>query len=352
MPRWTQVSPNPFATRAWAAAWERVHTEPVLGSVCVGIDGPDGYLAVPLYLVERSPLWTAYEAHAGVPPVWPGSVVYGPSPYAVYGGFGAIGPVAGEIVTQGLAYARDSGASAVVFPGLTRERVAAWLAVAPQGIPVRTIDSHQAPARGPLEAFQAAIADPKARGEFGREWRRGSGSGLALALLRGTEIEPYLGRFTRLAATAAARHGVPHMYGEDVFRAVMTVPGTVLLAALHQDELVGGFLCLLHDGTLYLWAAGLDYARLRELHTYGWLMVESIRAAADAGATMIDAGRGNHRYKQRVGFEQIPLWALAYLTHPDAELEDRLTELGAALKHNNEHGERATPRDRDTESMS
>jgi predicted N-acyltransferase len=142
---------------------------------------------------------------------------------------------------------------------------------------------------------------------------------------------PVLPAFTRLAAAASARHGVA-LYGLDVFRAVAQVPGAVLLAAEHGRELAGGFLCLRHGSRLYLWAAGLDYATLRELHTYGWLLAESVAYAADTGAAVVDAGRGNYLVKRRLGFTQIPLYSVCYLTNPDPGRAQALADMGRLIE--------------------
>jgi predicted N-acyltransferase len=205
----------------------------------------------------------------------------------------------------------------------------AWTAVE-GGIAVRTTGSHQAPVRGSVASFKASISSSRARKEFGRQWRRANEAGLRLDALRGAEMMPALPAFTRLAGAAAARHGVA-LYGLDVLRAVAEVPGAVLLAAKHGRKLAGGFLCLRHGSTLYLWAAGLDYATLPELHTYAWLLAESVSYAAATGAAVVDAGRGNYLVKRRLGFTQIPLYSVCYLAGPDPRLAASLTEMGGRI---------------------
>jgi hypothetical protein len=65
---------------------------------------------------------------------------------------------------------------------------------------------------------------------------------------------PVLPTFTQLAGATAAKHDT-QVYGRDIFRAVSQVPGAVLLAAEHGQELAGGFPCLQQGDTFYLWAA-------------------------------------------------------------------------------------------------
>jgi CelD/BcsL family acetyltransferase involved in cellulose biosynthesis len=306
-------------------AWRQVRTEPVRTAQVLRT----GRVTAPFYLIDGSPAWGAFEAEAGVDDTWAGRpVVYAPSPYATYGLDVTSPAEIRAIVAHGVAWAREVGAVAAVFPGLRNPR--AWTDAA-GGIAVRTTGSHQAPVRGSVAAFQASIGSPRARKEFGRQWRRASEAGLRLAVRHGAEMTPMLPAFTRLAGAAAARHGVA-LYGLDVFRAVSQVPAAVLLAAERGRELAGAFLCLRHGSTFYLWAAGLDYATLRELHTYGWLVAESIGYAAAAGAAVIDAGRGNYLVKRRLGFTQIPLYSVCYLTSPDPGRARALTDMGRLIE--------------------
>ena len=322
VPDWPAA--HPFGSREWALEWRNVQTDPVRAARVLHT----GRLAAPFYLIDGSPAWAAFEAEAGVGDIWAGRpVVYGPSPYATYG-LNLTSPCEiRTVVEHGLAWARETGAVAAVFPGLSHPR--AWMAVK-GGIAVRTTGSHQAPVRGSLAAFQASIGSARARREFGRQWRRANDAGLRLDALRGAEMTPALPAFTRLAGAAAARHGVA-LYGLDVFRAVAQVPGAVLLAAKHGRKLAGGFLCLRHGSTLYLWAAGLDYATLPELHTYAWLLAESVSYAAATGAVVVDAGRGNYLVKRRFGFTQVPLYSVCYLVSPDPGLAASLAEMGGRI---------------------
>jgi CelD/BcsL family acetyltransferase involved in cellulose biosynthesis len=322
VPDWP--APHPFGSREWALAWRNVQTDPVRAARVLHA----GRLVAPFYLIDGSPAWAAFEAEAGVGDIWAGRpVVYGPSPYATYGLNLARPWEIRTVVEHGLAWAREAGAVAAVFPGLRHPRP--WTAVE-SGIAVRTTGSHEAPVRGSMAAFKASIGSSRARREFGRQWRRANGAGLRLDALRGAEMTPILPAFTRLASAAAARHGVA-LYGLDLFHAVAQVPGAVLLAAKHGRKLAGGFLCLRHGSTLYLWAAGLDYATLPELHTYAWLLAESVSYAAATGAAVVDAGRGNYLVKRRLGFSQIPLYSVCYLASPDPGLAASLAEMGGRI---------------------
>jgi hypothetical protein len=321
LPDWP--AENPYSSRAWTLAWRDVSTEPVHEARFLRV----GPLVAPLYLVSDSPAWGAFEAEAGVGRVWPGRVVFCPSPYATYGLPVTSPEQIRAVVAHGLDWARQAGAVAAVFPGLRDP--GRWLAAA-GGIAVRTTGSHEAPVRGSVAAFQRAIHSKRGRKEFGRQWRRGTEAGLRLAVLHGAEMMPVLPAFTRLARAAAERHGVA-LYGLDVFRAVARVPGAVLLAAKHGRNLAGAFLAVRHGDGLYLWAAGLDYGSLHDLHTYSWLFAESVKFAAANDLVMIDAGRGNYLVKRRLGFTQVPLHALCYLAGPSPALAAALTEMSRRI---------------------
>lgn len=318
---------HPFGG-AWATAWRRVKTERVLayrGQIAGG-------LHVPLYLIADSPAWAAFEAEAGVADAWGGrKVVYGPSPYATYGLEAAGLASVSAAVAAGLDWAEDTGAAAAVFPGLRDPGPWAQLG----GIAVRTTGSHVAPVHGSAEGFQAAITEAHTRREFGREHRRGVDAGLWLDVLPGWSMRSQLAEFTRLAAAASARHDTA-LYGKDIFRAVAKVPGSVLLCAMcpgeRHAELAGGMLCLAHDRTLYLWAAGIDYTRRSELHTYRWLVWEAIAFAARLGWEFIDAGRGNYAFKARLGFSQIPLYAAVFPVRQEPALERHLIRMGEKIE--------------------
>jgi hypothetical protein len=321
LPDW--LAESPYGSRAWMLAWQQVRTEPVHEARFLRV----GPVVAPYYLVSNSPAWSAFEAEAGVDRIWPGRVVFCPSPYATYGLHVTSPKQIRAIVAHGLAWARETDAVAAVFPGLRDPGI--WMDAA-DGIAVRTTGSHEAPVRGSLDAFQGAIRVTRARREFGRQWRRGTDAGLRLAVLRGDEMTPVLPVFNTLARAAAERHGVA-LYGEDVFRAVAQVPGAVLLAAERGRDLAGAFLALRSDDALYLWAAGLDYDSLHDLHTYTWLFAESVKYAAANGLVMIDAGRGNYLVKRRMGFTQVPLHALCYLSNPDPAVAAALTEMSSRI---------------------
>jgi CelD/BcsL family acetyltransferase involved in cellulose biosynthesis len=129
-------------------------------------------------------------------------------------------------------------------------------------------------------------------------------------------------------------------YGADLFHAIAEVPGSIMLAAEHDGTLAGGFLCLRHGNRLSAWTAGIDYPRLRDLHTYGTLAYEAVSYAVDSGAAILDMGRSNHLYKQRLGLSGVDLYAAVYLAEDDYDIQASLTELHIRLIARNHAGRR------------
>ncbi|MGW2858291.1 GNAT family N-acetyltransferase [Streptomyces sp. NPDC001205] len=188
-----------------------------------------------------------------------------------------------------------------------------------------------APAGTSLPDFADRIPSRKIRSEFLRQHRRGTDAGLRLTVVTGSELTVTAEEFTPDAQQTARRHG-PALYGADIVTGLAGVPGAVALLAEHDDHgFAGGFWCFLHDGVFYLWAAAIHQDTKRDLHTYGWLMAEAVRYATAYGAHTIDAGRGNYRYKHRLGFTHTPLTSAVYLTAPDPGLVARLGVLDRDL---------------------
>lgn len=318
-------------TPEWAGAWEQVSTERVRAYRHLLMSSAAGNELASFYLVDDCPFWTENEQVVEVDPVWPGPVIYAPSPYAEYGGPGASRPeYIAAAVDGGLELARAWGAVAVVFPNLTPDSLRRWRAVRPPDSTVMFDVAYSGPVGGSVDAFITSIPNPKVRREFGRQWRRGQDAGLRIRVLHGEQMLPVLADFTALTVTTSENHGY-NMYGEDLFQAAAKVPGAVMLAAEHDGHLAGGFLCIHYRNRLSAWTAGIDYERIRELHTYGSLSYETVAYAAGVGAEIIDMGRSNHIYKRRLGLQGADLFACVYLAQPDMVLLGRLDRLHQRL---------------------
>lgn len=326
------LPPTPFHTQQWAQAWQYVHTEPVLYYRHLNIThGPATY-RLPFHLIDAPPLWRAMELGAGVAePAWRGPVLMAPSVYGEYGGLpGAPAAVIEEAVEHGLALAAELRADALVIPNLPPADRQAWSDARQPDAEVTLFWAHRASTAGGIDGFLQRMPNSKQGRSFRRQWRRGHEAGLSLRVAHGDDIREVLGEFTKLATATAERHGI-NLYGDDIFIPLTRVPGAVLLAARHHGRLAGAFLCFLYEGTLYLWAAGIDHGSQHDLHTYGWLMYESVRYAAEHGARTLDAGRSNYAYKAKIGLHRTPLTSAIYLPFADPELTGRLERLDAAL---------------------
>ncbi|WP_203863474.1 GNAT family N-acetyltransferase [Planobispora rosea] len=346
-------------TPAWASAWERLRTEPVLAHRHLLLSAPSGApeRLLSFYLIDGSPFWTSYEQPLGMAPVWDGPVIYGPSMYAEYGGLG-VGATAAQLaaaVDGGRELMRAWDAQALVIPNLGAAEAARWQQVRPADAAILCDLTHHAPL--PILSSAPAAGAGAAAGATGeaaeeaylrqvlyrliparriardlvRQWKRAREAGVRAHLLHGRDMDFALEDFTHLAIEAALAHGC-NTYGDDLFRALAEVPGARLLLAQHEHGLAGGFFCFAYGGTLYLWTAGLHYARLPALHTYAFLMAESIVHAARSGMRVLDAGRGNYSYKRRLGLSSRPLHTLVYLPRPDARRRQLLAAMDQGLR--------------------
>ncbi|WP_189277804.1 GNAT family N-acetyltransferase, partial [Kitasatospora griseola] len=342
----TRRAPHPSRTRAWASAWSTLTTERILEHHHLHLADPATGDAetVPFFLTtaDGSPYWTSQETDADVPPVWPGRVLYAGSPHAEYSGAGtATAAMATATTRAGLDLAARLGASALVHPGLDQDQAdrltaAARAAGVGQVLDLATDVAWTRTVGPTLDQWWQGMPSRQRR-DIRRRWRRGTEAGLVLdPLTTSRGILDLVPAFAPLAAGTADRHGT-RLYGSDMFEQLLAVPGTVLLAARHDDRLVGGIYGWLYDGCLYLWASGLDYDHPLAPLAYTWLMCESARWAIDQGAILIDAGRANHLAKLRLGHRPRILRTVVHLIGQQPATERALRRLSERL------GDQAAP---------
>ncbi|MFF3786389.1 GNAT family N-acetyltransferase [Streptomyces sp. NPDC001933] len=332
----TQRPPHPSRTRAWAKAWQQVTTERVLSHQHVHLFDETAGISetVSYYHVDPggSPYWNSQETDAAMAPVWPGPVLWAGSPHAEYGGAGtSTSPLARAAISAGQDLAAQYGACAVAFPGLTTAQAALLSEAGPDTpLNIATDVAFTRPLGNDLDSWWAGIPT-RYRREARRQWRRGTEAGLLLRPLTGTSIRAALGTFTDLANGTADRHGT-HLYGHEMLYHLTDVPGAVLLAATHDQHLVGGLYGWLHHDCLYLWASGIDYSHPAARWTYTWLMGEAARWAIDHHATRIDAGRWNCRAKTHLGYQPQILRTVVSFTQPNQTAAAALTRLSSRLE--------------------
>ncbi|MEY9961792.1 GNAT family N-acetyltransferase [Streptacidiphilus sp. MAP5-52] len=329
----TRPAPHPLQHRTALAAWRHVAAEPVLAQRYLHLPHPHspGDLAV-FSLVGASAYWTGWEAQAGVPPVWDRPAAYTPTPFAGYGAAGLCDPATAAITIRlGLEQAAAWDAPALVLPHLPAH-ITANAPASDADLHVNTAYSAVVHPDG-VAGVLAALGNRRTARGFGRELRRAGETGLHLETFEGAALTAARDEFAGLAGQVDERHGTAK-FGPDVIRALLRTPGALLLGARHGDRLVGAFLCFRFGDTLYASTTGLDYTRLRDLHTYTWLMAATFDYAARTGAARIDFGRSNHTVKQRWELDRTELHTLVYLTDPgDARTRAALARMAQGL-HN------------------
>lgn len=326
----------PWHSNQFAAAWESAGPERILARHYLHLEEPAQNIA--FNLVASSPFFDRLQHEAQSELAWPAPVLVAGTLYAEYGGAGGATPAsAAATLLHGRILARDLGASALVIPNIGEDQLEVWQQARQADAAVFTDLAFTAEVGKGLRAFADSFANRHAARDMLRQHRRGTEAGLRLVPLRGTAMLKALPDFTQLVRATADKHGTA-LYREGMFAPLAQVPGAVLLAAVHGDRLVGGFLSFVHRDRLSLWTAGIDLARQRELHTYTWLLCESVAYAAEQGLRVLDAGRSNCRYKRRHGLTGRPLHSLVHTTRHQPDLIAGLTDLGARLSRCAEQG--------------
>lgn len=342
----SRQAPTPFHTIEWTRAWCNVTTEQVTDHRLMQWplkDGGSDHL--PFYRVAASPLWTALEGDAELDePVWPGPVTYARSLYGVYGGLpDAPTGVLAEAVDEGRELARQWDTPALVVSNLTDEEAQRWTAVRQPDATVGLYWTHRVELRPTVDEFVTADQRRrKRRRNLRSQWNRGNELGLHAQILHGRDMLPVLPDIVPHARATSERHGPP-LYGLDMLAPLVDVPGAFTVIADHPRGLAGALIGFHHGDTVYLWTAAVDQARKKALHTYAWLMYTSIAYACTVGATTLDTGRGNYKYKAQLGLTASPLSCLIYLTRPDQALTERLADMHRGL---DSHAHRAWARTR------
>jgi len=327
----------PWHSNQFAAAWESAGPERILARHYLHLEEPGQNIA--FNLVASSPFFDRLAYEAGSELLWPAPALVAGTLYAEYGGAGgATAASAAATLAHGRVLAHDLGASALVIPNVPDDQVERWQQVRPADAAVFTDLAFTADITAGLRGYADAFANRRTARDMLRQHRRGTEAGLRLVALRGSAMLPALADFTRLVRATAHKHRTPTpLYTTEMFPPLSQVPGAVLLAAVHQGRLVGGFLSFVHNDRLSLWTAGIDEERQRDLHTYTWLLCESVAYAADQDLRVLDAGRSNTAYKRRHGLTPRPLHTLVHTNGYQPDLVAALTALGARLARNAEH---------------
>ncbi|MFC8125419.1 GNAT family N-acetyltransferase [Streptomyces sp. NPDC057302] len=215
---------------------------------------------------------------------------------------------------RGRALVRELGTEALVIANIPPAERTLWREARTPDTEVVLPWAHRARVGASVDEFIANFPSEQTGRDFREQHRQGTDAGLTLKITSGTELLPHLPQFTDQARSTSELHG-PALYGTDMFTPLTRVPGAVALLAERSDgSLAGGLFGFRYGSALYLWATAVDRSGKDALHTYDWLMYESVKYAAATGAHVLDTGRGNYAYAARLGMLPVALTSAVYLT--------------------------------------
>jgi predicted N-acyltransferase len=203
--------------------------------------------------------------------------------------------------------ARERGACGYGFLDLAASRPeAAWLA--DLGFPVRPLADRFVLDLGDRRTMDdyMPLARPGQRQELRRQRRLADAEGLTLAVREGPDAD--LDAVVTLCRQTAARYGGEAYYPAETFGPFLRQAGpTLRVITVHAgDTLVGTGVCFRHLDRFHAWAAGMRYDLCRA-SPYTLVFHETVRYALESGASRVEGGRGNGRFKMRMGFVPVPL---------------------------------------------
>jgi len=303
-----------FADPAWQDAWssatvERIDAEQRLTAP----DRTGGEIAVPLYRTADSALWRGYEDDAGCSDLLPSPVCYLSSLYAISNPVNRVDParLAG-LLDRAKEVAAGGQATVLVVPNLEDAVTLSELRHRhPPAAEVRLDATCRTSLPASVEEFVERLGK-SARSDFRRRHRRAVESGVSFVVYPADVAAGRLPEFLALTEQAAREHGNAPLYDLATLTAMAAVPGAVLLTAQHDGELLAGSLSFVHGDCLVVWAAGIDYARLKDFHSYVFLLRETLEFAIGHDCRWMDFGRGTFEFKRRHGFGLTTLYTLCY----------------------------------------
>jgi hypothetical protein len=324
-----------FAGRAWLRAWERATIEDVSARRYVTSRCGDGRATLPLYRMDDSPYWRAYEQEAGLDPIFTRPIVCLPSMYAFYGPVvaGNLDAVA-HALAEVQATASEWSAQAVVVANLTETLALDLARLRPPDATVRLDTSYRLELPEHHDAYFASLKRDH-RADLRRRWRRAGERGVRCVELIGHDARPRLAEFLEIADASAIKHDTDPIYDLPTLTALADVPGSRLILAEREGQILAGFFSFVDGDCLTLWSGGIRYESLHEFSPYVFLLYETVALAYERGWRQIDFGRGNGGFKTRHGARPIPLWSHFYLADDDDALiaELRLLHDRIALNH-------------------
>ena len=151
-----------------------------------------------------------------------------------------------------------------------------------------------------------ATVPSKARGDLRRQFRRARSAGVHIGSQPATPER--LHQVAALCAATATKHGNPTWYEPAVLAAfARQVDGLRLITAERAGEVLAASLSFKDGSTFHNWAGGsVPFARLR-FSPYAVLLLATVEAALTEHCTLLEGGRRNDAWKQRLGFTRVSL---------------------------------------------
>lgn len=303
-----------FADADWRTAWRGATVETIVrDSVLTARDRTGAETGIPLYDIGDSALWRGYEHDAGMRDVLPMPVSSLSSLYAISSPINRLGAAeAIAVVDQALDHSERCGSRVLLVTNLEGGAALRELRVRrPPGAEVRLDATCRAPVPESVDEFVKSLSK-SARSDVRRRHRRATEKGVEFVQRWGEHAASALAEFLMLTVQSADQHGNPPLYDLPTLRAIMTIPGAMLLTAEHDGKILAGSVSFVRGDCLLVWSAGVNYSTLHTHHSYVFLLRETVELAVRRGCRWMDFGRGTFEFKRRHGFSSNNLYTLAY----------------------------------------
>lgn len=300
-----------FHSHEWLSSYEQAPPAPVFHTRHVLLRR-DGELRVvaPMYEVAEDPHYTGYGPDYGFDhPILRVRMLVGHSWYSYFNGIcslDAAGLIAGGLVGTMHEVAAGLDSPLYGFPGVPESDGLCQELAARGFTPVYT----EATSGVDFPGTAGAHLDTLRSAKFRREFRRLSGKAEKLgATVRHGVADGDVEAFAKLVEDVCARHGVPSINPPDSLASIFrNLAEYVHFVSIWQDDtLLGGFVLLHFDDTLYAWIAGLNYDHHKEYGTYYCLYRQTLELAEKLGVRRVEMGRSMYGFKVRMGFHPQPL---------------------------------------------
>lgn len=201
----------------------------------------------------------------------------------------------------------DCGAQAFGFINVAENGPLARLLPA-SGLAVHRIDARYTLDLWPFRAVEDYLmALPRAaRQDLRRQVRRAQSAGASITIgPPGAEMR----EVARLCQATAAKHGNPGWYEPELLSSFVARIGTFtrLVTIWMAGRPVAGSISFADGGRFHNWAAGSVPLGELPFSPYAVLLYETVRAALAEGCTLLEGGRRNDGWKERLGLHRQPL---------------------------------------------